>query len=75
MLSSNPPKVSQRAEGVYCRWETYPEHSGITDNTFVVERVNGDGSVSTWSCARGTESNVIARFLGLPSEWISPQDL
>lgn len=54
--------MDERNEGVYCHWETYPLTSGFNDNIFVVERVNGDATVSRFECAR-SEVSVIFRFL------------
>jgi uncharacterized protein YuzE len=52
-----------RPEGVYCHWESYPADTpGIEDNILVIERVNADGSVRTFDCAR-SEAAVIADFL------------
>jgi hypothetical protein len=57
-------KDLERAEGVYCHWESYPPDTpGIENNILVIERVNGDGSVSTFSCAQGCESDAIREFL------------
>lgn len=52
----------KRPEGVYCSWETYPPHSGLKNNIFVIERVAGDGSVSRFECA-SLESEAIIDFL------------
>lgn len=55
--------IDPRAEGVYCSWESYPPDTpGINDNILHIERVNGDGSVSTFECA-DSEADVIAAFL------------
>lgn len=57
------PEIDPREEGVYCRWEEYPAHS--RNFSLVIERVNGDGSVSRLECTR-VESRVIAQFLCRP---------
>ena len=55
--------METRPEGVYCRWETYPPEALTThDNILVIERVNGDSTVSTFNCTRG-ESKAILEFL------------
>lgn len=52
-----------RSEGVYCRWETYPPDSAmVPGNILVIERVNGDCTISSFSCAR-SEASTIYRFL------------
>jgi hypothetical protein len=52
-----------RPEGVYLHFETYPPGAFISrDNILVLERVNGDATVSRWSCAR-SEAGVIKQFL------------
>ncbi len=54
-----------RAEGVYCRWETYPalpEASVLKDNILVIERVNGNGTVISFCCAR-SEADLVRSFL------------
>ena len=55
-------KREDRPEGVYCYWETYPEHSGLKDNIFVAERVCGNGTVERFTCAR-YEAKAIFKFL------------
>lgn len=57
--------MDPRAEGVYCRWESYPANSGQGNNLMTIERVNGDGSVSSVTCTQ-EESKVIAAFLANP---------
>lgn len=55
--------MDERPEGVYCSWVSYPPDTP-SDNIFHVERVNGDGSVTQFECARGDkESDVILQFL------------
>jgi hypothetical protein len=54
--------MDERSEGIYCAWETYPALSGLKDNIFTMERVCGDGSVITLSCAR-SEAREIFNFL------------
>lgn len=53
--------MDQRAEGVYCKLEEYPPGLGKL-NIFTVERVNGDQTVSSFSCTVG-EAVVIQEFL------------
>jgi hypothetical protein len=49
--------MDSRPEGVYCKWE------GVGVGTsLVLERVNGDGSVETFSCSQ-KEAEVVAVFL------------
>ena len=36
--------VNERAEGIHCKWETYPPDSCI--RLFTIERVYGNGTVS-----------------------------
>jgi hypothetical protein len=59
---ANDQVIDERPEGVYCKWEEYPQGLGRL-NIFTIERVNGDASVSTFSCTR-EESAVIHSFLG-----------
>lgn len=54
--------LDSRSEGVYCKWESYPPNSGLIDNILVIERVNGDNSISSFTCAR-SESKSILEFL------------
>lgn len=55
--------IDPRPEGVYCHWESYPPNTPwIKDNILVIERVQGDGSVSRFTCARD-ESETIRLFL------------
>lgn len=50
-----------RAEGVYCHWESYPADTpGIENNILIIERVNGDSSVTTFSCARSEVKSILA---------------
>jgi hypothetical protein len=59
---------SPRAEGVYCHWESYPPDTpGIGLDTLVIERVNGNETVSTFECTR-VESAAIKEFLGDENE-------
>lgn len=52
-----------RAEGVYCHWETYPPDAmTVHQNILVIERVNGDQTVSRFECTRG-EGLAIMSFL------------
>jgi hypothetical protein len=61
-------KDFERAEGVYCHWESYPPDTpGIEDNILVIERVviervSGDGTVHRFECDR-RESDTIREFL------------
>lgn len=52
--------MDPRAEGVYCRWDEYPTGSNIY--FLVIERVNGDGSVTTLSCTK-REAAYIDEFI------------
>lgn len=56
----------QRQTGVYVKlkWESYPPNTpGIEDNILVIEKVAGDGTLTTFECSRGTESEAIRKFL------------
>lgn len=53
-VDTNLPKTDVlRPEGVYAKWFTYPEHSGLQDNLFLIERVCGDTSVPSVTLTRG----------------------
>lgn len=52
--------MDPRSEGVYCRWDEYPTGSNMF--LLVIERVNGDGSVTTLSCTK-REAAYIDEFL------------
>lgn len=59
--AENERILRERSEGVYCRWE--PPLSVIShERVLVIERVNGDCSVETFSCQE-SESVVISEFL------------
>jgi hypothetical protein len=59
----NTASPDPRPEGVYCHWETYPPTGSlIPNNILVIERVNGDGSVTRFTCAR-EEAAAITDFL------------
>ncbi|MCU1324669.1 MAG: hypothetical protein JWN34_39 [Bryobacterales bacterium] len=49
-----------RREGVYCHWETYPEQQHGKDNILVIERVAGNGTVTTFDCAREEAATIVA---------------
>lgn len=50
-----------RSEGVYCRWD--PPLSVLShERVLVIERVNGDCSVETFSCNEN-EASAISEFL------------
>lgn len=56
--------MDQRPEGVYCSWVTYPPGLTPNNNILHIERVNGDGTVTEFECARcKRESDVILAFL------------
>lgn len=55
--------MDERAEGVYCHWESYPpETPGIENNIFVAERVCGDATVARFECTRH-ETRALLKFL------------
>lgn len=56
---------ADRAEGVYCRFETYPADMDLSDvrnNILVIERIAGDSSITRFECAR-SEAWGIKEFL------------
>jgi hypothetical protein len=55
--------LDPRPEGLYCSWESYPRNTfGMSDNILVIERVDGDGTMTRFECAR-SETHVIFAFL------------
>lgn len=55
--------MDERAEGVYCSWESYPPNTpGIENNLLLLERVTGNGTVETFTCTRD-ETQSIMDFL------------
>lgn len=53
--------MDQRAEGVYCHWESYPVNTpGVENNILVIERVNGDSTVTTFSCSRSEAPSILS---------------
>ncbi len=64
-MSAPKQSIDRRIEGVYCRWEDeeYPHHSGVFG--LVIERVNGDGTVSSFYCT-DDEAEVIRKFIEVP---------
>jgi hypothetical protein len=59
---STAKRDTTRAEGVYPRWDTYPQKSVLDRNILIVERVHGDCTVTEFSCTRN-EAYKIRRFL------------
>lgn len=56
--------MDPRPEGVYCRWEKYPQPDlGYSGRLLIIERVNGDGSVTKFSCTPD-EAKKIWQFIG-----------
>jgi len=55
--------MDPRPEGIYCRWETEPPEGGpYSRKLLIIERVNGDQSVSKIVCTHA-EAGAIREFL------------
>jgi hypothetical protein len=57
--------MDTRPEGIYCHWEPLEVQFGF--RRLIIERVNGDGTVHTFSCT-DREATHISTFLDEPAQ-------